>query len=230
MTDQRRSVSESPAPSTALPEAVLFDHDGTLVDTEPVWARAKEEVAAEFDAVWTEQDTLACLGQPMSMTVDRLRELGVRLTPEEIVRRLVATGQQVVAQEGIGFLPGIEPLLREVADAGIPAAIVTNATTEIARVTASRAPEGLFRTVIGDEDVQRPKPDPQPYLLAAERLGVDITRCVVVEDSPSGVAAAEAAGARVVVVPGMQPVPDGAGDARVRHEELTLAALRGVFA
>ena len=92
MTDQRRSVSDSPAPSTALPEAVLFDHDGTLVDTEPVWARAKEEVAAEFDAVWTEQDTLACLGQPMSMTVDRLRELGVRLTPEEIVRRLAATG------------------------------------------------------------------------------------------------------------------------------------------
>ena len=211
MTDQRRSVSESPAPSTALPEAVLFDHDGTLVDTEPVWARAKEEVAAEFDAVWTEQDTLACLGQPMSMTVDRLREL-------------------VVAQEGIGFLPGIEPLLREVADAGIPAAIVTNATTEIARVTASRAPEGLFRTVIGDEDVQRPKPDPQPYLLAAERLGVDITRCVVVEDSPSGVAAAEAAGARVVVVPGMQPVPDGAGDARAEHEQLSLATLRSVFA
>ena len=129
MTDQRRSVSDSPAPSTALPEAVLFDHDGTLVDTEPVWARTKEEVAAEFDAVWTEQDTLACLGQPMSMTVDRLRELGVRLSPEEIVRRLAATGQQVVAQEGIGFLPGIEPLLREVADAGIPAAIVTNAPT-----------------------------------------------------------------------------------------------------
>ena len=162
--------------------------------------------------------------------MDRLRELGVRLSPEEIVRRLAATGQQVVAQEGIGFLPGIEPLLREVADAGIPAAIVTNATTEIARVTASRAPEGLFRTVIGDEDVQRPKPDPQPYLLAAERLGVDITRCVVVEDSPSGVAAAHAAGARVVVVPGIQPVSDGAGDARAEHEQLSLATLRSVFA
>lgn len=212
-----------------LPAAVLLDHDGTLVDTEPLWGQAKEELAAEFGQSWTEQDTLDCLGQPMAMTLDRLAEIGVDLPREQMLDRLVQDAERIVARAEIDFLPGIPALLEELAAAGIPAAIVTNATSGIARLTAGRAPQGLVRTVVGDEHVQRPKPDPQPYLIAAEQLGVDPAQCVAVEDSPSGTQAAVAAGCKVVVVPGMQPVDPAAGDAHLNHQNVTLDVLRGLF-
>lgn len=209
--------------------AVLFDHDGTLVDTEPLWEEAKVELSARYDAVWTQQDTLDCLGRPMSETIDRLQGIGVDLPWDELLERLSSAAQDVVARTRIEFLPGIAPLLQELAEAEVPAAIVTNATAEIASVTAGRAPAGLIRTVIGNEDVSRPKPDPQPYLMAAQRLGVEPQCCVAVEDSPAGAASATAAGMKVVVVPGMLEVPAELGDLRSPHAELTLEAIRSLF-
>lgn len=215
--------------SHALPHAVLFDHDGTLVDTEPLWEEAKVELAAEHGVAWTQQDTLDCLGRPMSETIDRLRAIGVDLPWDEIMERLATGAREVVARTRIEFLPGIAALLDELAGAEVPAAIVTNATAEIASITAGRAPEGLIRTVIGNEDVSRPKPDPQPYLMAAERLGVAPAACVAVEDSPAGAASAAAAGMKVAVVPGMLTVPEDLGDLRADHSRLTLDALRSLF-
>lgn len=222
--------TSSRAEQPTHPAAVLFDHDGTLVDTEPLWAAAKEEIAEAHGAAWTEQDTLDCLGQPMSMTLDRLEQIGVDLPREELLGLLARTAQQKVAEANIEFLPGVADLLADLAEAGIPAAIVTNATSEVARATAARAPEGLVRTVIGNEDVSSPKPNPEPYLLAARRLGVPIEDCVAVEDSPSGAASASAAGARVVVVPGMQPVDASVGTVHLEHRDVTLAAIRALFA
>ena len=213
-----------------LPAAIFFDHDGTLVDTEPLWAQAKTELAEEFGKTWTEEDTLLCLGRPMSETIDRLHALGIDLSYDELMERLTSDARDVISRTEIPFLPGISALLQEVAEAGIPAAIVTNATAEIATMTASRGPEGLFRVVIGNENVTSPKPDPQPYLLAAQKLEVDPVQCVAVEDSPSGVASAMAAGMKTVVVPGMQPVGPREGTVHWDHEELTLAKLRGLFA
>ena len=172
--------------TNTFPAAILFDHDGTLVDTEPVWAAAKVALAAEFGGTWTEQDTLDCLGLSMQFTLDRLRERGVNLPDEEINNLLVAKVHETLAQQPVEFLPGIERFLSEVREAQIPAAVVTNATTSVARRTANAAPEGTFSVVIGNDETTHPKPDPQPYLLAAERLGVDPTQCVALEDSPSG--------------------------------------------
>ena len=112
-----------------FPQAILFDHDGTLVDTEPVWAAAKVELAAEFGGVWTAQDTLDCLGYSMKFTLDRLRERGVNLPDQQINDRLVGKVRAALADSPVEFLPGIERFLVQVRDAGIPAAIVTNATT-----------------------------------------------------------------------------------------------------
>ena len=206
--------------TNTFPAAILFDHDGTLVDTEPVWAAAKVALAAEFGGTWTEQDTLDCLGLSMQFTLDRLRE--------EINDRLVAKVHETLAQQPVEFLPGIERFLSEVRDAQIPAAVVTNATTSVARRTADAAPEGTFSVVIGNDETTHPKPDPQPYLLAAERLGVDPTQCVALEDSPSGVRSATAAGMRVIVVPGELEVPAELGTVRLKHEELTLEAVRAL--
>lgn len=215
--------------TNTFPAAILFDHDGTLVDTEPVWAAAKVALTAEFGGTWTEQDTLDCLGLSMQFTLDRLRERGVNLPNEEINDRLVAKVREALAQQPVEFLPGIERFLSEVRDAQIPAAIVTNATTSVARRTANAAPEGTFSVVIGNDETTKPKPDPQPYLLAAERLDVDPTQCVALEDSPSGVRSATAAGMRVIVVPGELEVPAELGTARMSHEELNLEAIRSLM-
>ena len=212
--------------TNTFPAAILFDHDGTLVDTEPVWAAAKVALAAEFGGTWTEQDTLDCLGLSMQFTLDRLRERGVNLPDEEINNLLVAKVHETLAQQPVEFLPGIERFLSEVREAQIPAAIVTNATTSVARRTADAAPEGTFSVIIGNDETTHPKPNPQPYLLAAERLGVDPTQCVAIEDSPSGVRSATAAGMRVIVVPGELEVPAELGTVRLKHEELTLEAVR----
>lgn len=214
--------------TNTFPAAILFDHDGTLVDTEPVWAAAKVALTAEFGGTWTEQDTLDCLGLSMQFTLDRLRERGVNLPDEEINDRLVAKVRETLAQQPVEFLPGIERFLLEVRDAQIPAAVVTNATTSVARRTANAAPEGTFSVVIGNDETTHPKPDPQPYLLAAERLGVDPTQCVALEDSPSGVRSATAAGMRVIVVPGELEVPAELGTVRLKHEELTLETVRAL--
>lgn len=214
--------------TNTFPAAILFDHDGTLVDTEPVWAAAKVALAAEFGGTWTEQDTLDCLGLSMQFTLDRLRERGVNLPDEEINNLLVAKVHETLAQQPVEFLPGIERFLSEVREAQIPAAVVTNATTSVARRTANAAPEGTFSVVIGNDETTHPKPDPQPYLLAAERLGVDPTQCVALEDSPSGVRSATAAGMRVIVVPGELEVPAELGTVRLKHEELTLKAVRAL--
>ena len=214
--------------NASFPAAILFDHDGTLVDTEPVWAAAKVALAAEFGGTWTEQDTLDCLGLSMKFTLDRLRERGVDLPDEQINERLVAKVREALAHQQVEFLPGIERFLTQVRDAQIPAAIVTNATTSIAQRTADAAPEGTFSVVIGNDETTHPKPDPQPYLLAAQRLGVEPSRCVALEDSPSGVRSATAAGMKVIVVPGELEVPAELGNARMLHTELTLDAVRAL--
>ena len=214
--------------TNTFPAAILFDHDGTLVDTEPVWAAAKVALAADFGGTWTEQDTLDCLGLSMQFTLDRLRERGVNLPDEEINDLLVAKVHETLAQQPVEFLPGIERFLSEVREAQIPAAVVTNATTSVARRTADAAPEGTFSVIIGNDETTHPKPNPQPYLLAAERLGVDPTQCVALEDSPSGVRSATAAGMRVIVVPGELEVPAELGTVRLKHEELTLQAVRAL--
>ncbi|MEX5308754.1 HAD family hydrolase [Kocuria sp. CPCC 205297] len=215
-----------------FPQAVLFDHDGTLVDTEPLWELGKQRIVAAHGGEWTERDTQDTLGRPLATTVERLSALGVPGSLDEVYREFYGVLQAVLEENPPTFIPGVVPLLEDLERAGIPAAIVTNATSEVARYTASRAPDNLFRVIIGDQEVAqgvRPKPDPDAYLEAARRLGVAPGACVVVEDSPSGAASGVAAGITTVVVPGVQQVLPGPGIVHVAdHAALTLDFLRGL--
>ncbi len=210
-------------------QAIFFDHDGTLVDTEPLWAQAKTQVTADFGGAWTEADTLATLGRPARETLERMQALGVDLPKAQVYELLKKAMGQLMAAQPVTFLPGVLPLLEEVAAAGLPTAIVTNGTWEVASRTAAQAPEGLFKALVTDEQVSRAKPDPEPYLLAAQKLGVDPAFCVALEDSPSGAQSAQAAGMKVLVLPGISPVPAELGHARYAHEDLTLAHLRALI-
>lgn len=210
-------------------EAIFFDHDGTLVDTEPLWAEAKTSVTAEFGGIWTEQDTLDTLGKPATMTFARMAELGATEPAEVLYAKLKAKMGELLAGAHVEFLPGIGALLVQVAEAGIPAGIVTNATTAVAQNTASLAPEGLFKTLVTDEQVTHAKPDPEPYLTAAQNLGVNPARCVALEDSASGAQSAMAAGMKVIIVPGLTEVPEHLGHARYTHTEITLDKIRALI-
>lgn len=211
----------------SYPLAVLFDHDGTLVNTEPQWAVAKRKVAERYGQSWSVADDHATLGGTVQDAARTFVDRGAPDSVEDITRQLA---EHVIGSmdEEIPFLPGIRSLLRELADAGIPAAIVTNALTSVARHTAAGAPEVLTR-IVSHDDVTHAKPDPEPYLRGAELLGVAPRDCVAVEDSEPGVRSAVAAGMTVVVAPGDKPVPEGPHRVFVTaHEDVTLDFLRSL--
>jgi HAD superfamily hydrolase (TIGR01509 family) len=198
----------------ALPfDALLFDMDGLLVDTEPLWLETETEVMARLGAQWREEDQQALLGGSMARTVAYLLSKA-RLHPDELpspetIARWMLDGMLVRAAAGrVVVQPGARELLSEVASAGVPYALVTSSEREFARAVLT-ATGFRFPLVVTGDDVTAHKPDPEPYLLAAKLLGVDPARCVALEDSPNGVASAEAAGCLVVAVPSLLPVLPG---------------------
>lgn len=190
------------------PAAVLWDMDGTLTDTEPLWLDAEQRLAGVYGARWGHEDALAVVGTPLLNTARIMHERGVALPPEQIVRTMARdVAARFAAAAAAGAAPwhrGAIELAAAVAAAGIPQALVTSSPTEVASAAARAA--GVFSVVVSGDDVDLPKPDPAPYLQAAAALGVDLRNAVVIEDSPSGIAAGVAAGARVIAVETALPV------------------------
>ena len=187
--------------------ALLWDLDGTLVDTEPSWIAAEYRLVAAFGGSWSDEHARALVGNPLLVSAEYLREHGgVALPAAEIVDLLLA---QVIAdvRRSVPWRPGVTRLLAESRQRGLPAAMVTMSYRELADTVAGQLPAGTFDAVVTGEEVSRGKPDPEAYLLAASRLGVDPARCLAIEDSPAGVASAEAAGCLVVAVPNQVPIP-----------------------
>ena len=191
----------------ALVSAVLWDLDGTLVDTEPSWIAAEYRLVAAYGGSWTDEDAKAQVGNPLLVTGEYLREHGgVPLPADRIVELLLADVLADVRRE-VHWRPGVRRLLAECRQQGLATALVTMSYLELAEAVADRLPAGSFDVLVTGDQVARGKPDPEAYLLAAERLGVDPARCLAIEDSPTGVASAEAAGCLVVAVPNQVPIP-----------------------
>jgi HAD superfamily hydrolase (TIGR01509 family) len=188
---------------------VLWDMDGTIVDSEPSWLGAQAEIVAEHGGVWGVAEAEALLGADMAATVAALQAAGVALPHDDVEARL----ERAVADalRTVPMRPGAFELIEEVAAAGIPQAIVTTSSSLLASVVAARLPAGALGTIVTAERVARGKPHPDPYLLAAEELGLDPARCVAIEDSPIGLAAAIAAGTAAIGVPSVAPLPAGPG-------------------
>lgn len=211
-----------------LPAAVLWDMDGTLVDTEPAWMGAEAALVEEFGGVWTQADALQMIGMPLLPAARILQAHGVDLPVETIGERLVAS---VVAAVGrhLDWQPGALELLREVRAAGVPCALVTMSYREFAEAVLTQGPEGAFDVVVTGDEVTHGKPHPEPYLRAAELLGVDITRCVAIEDSPPGVASALASGARTLGVQHIAAVEPAPGLSRAGSlQQIGLDELRAL--
>jgi HAD superfamily hydrolase (TIGR01509 family) len=205
--------------------------DGLLIDSEPLWFEAETEVMARLGGAWTEADQRQLLGSSLDNAIRYfLERAAVPATPEQVAEWLIGGMVTRVRDRGIAVMPGGTALVAEVAAAGVPYALVTSSQRRFVDAVLSRT--GLrFPLVICGNDVSRGKPHPEPYLLAARRLGADPGRCLVLEDSVTGVSAAEAAGCFVVAVPTLRAIEPRAGRVVVRSlEDLDLAWLRGAWA
>ncbi|QUW19029.1 HAD family hydrolase [Agrococcus sp. Marseille-Q4369] len=179
-----------------MPGALLFDMDGTLIDSEPLWHEEMRAFARVQGIEWTVADAHWTTGRPMIEWADRMRERGVTMDRASIIATVAGTVAAAVREE-TPWLPGSVALLERVAEAGVPAALVTNATRENAEALLQAAPAGALRFAVTADDVERSKPDPEPYALAVRRLGADASGSVAFEDSSSGARSAAAAGARL---------------------------------
>ena len=210
-------------------QAVLFDMDGLLVDSEPLWFEVETEVMARMGATWSHADQQHLVGGSMNRSLRYMLARATRPAPEETVARWLAEGiTGLVREHGVPMLPGARELLAEVSAAGVPCALVTSAQRDLMEAVLETTGV-VFDATVCAADVRLGKPDPEPYLLAADRLGVHPGGCVALEDSPNGIASAEAAGCAVIAVPNVAPVPAQPGRVIATSlREVDLARLRDV--
>jgi HAD superfamily hydrolase (TIGR01509 family) len=191
--------------------AVLFDMDGLLVDSEPLWLETEIAVMARLGAEWTEADQVQLLGGSLERTVRHLLAKAAKPAPPEVVGEwLMSDIAERVRRHAVPVRPGARELLAAVAQAGLPSALVTSSERRF--MNAVLAATGLrFDVLVCAEDVTATKPDPEPYLLAAKLVGVPPGDCFALEDSPNGVASAQSAGCRVIAVPSLVPISPAPG-------------------
>ncbi len=190
--------------------------DGLLIDSEPLWLEAETAVMARLGAGWTAADQMQLLGGSLERTVRYLLARATRPAPPGQVAEWLMSGiAEQVRDHGVPVQPGARELLAEVATVGLPHALVTSSERRFMDVVLART--GLrFDALVCADDVSVTKPDPEPYLLAAKLLGADPARCFALEDSPNGVASAEAAGCRVIAVPSLVAIEPAPGRTVVR--------------
>ncbi|MDI1464555.1 HAD family phosphatase [Catellatospora sp. KI3] len=181
---------------------MLFDMDGTLFDSEPLWDIAIDELAAEYGAVLAAEVRLAMVGRsvPESMVLfhDGIGQSwrDAKTSSDWIYERVA-----VLFASDLVWRPGARELLAEVRAAGIPAALVTSTNRRVVEIALDTLGRDTFDAVVCGDEVAFTKPHPDPYLRAAKLLGVEPADCLAIEDSPTGAASALAAGARVIAVP-----------------------------
>ncbi|AWE49365.1 HAD family hydrolase [Streptomyces nigra] len=229
MTSTVPALSTRTADGSAL-QAVLLDMDGTLVDSEGFWWDVEVEVFASLGHTLDDTWRHVVVGGPMTRSAGFLIEAtGADIGLDELTV-LLNQGFEDRIDSSLPLMPGAARLLAELSVHGIPTALVSASHRRIIdRVLTTLGPQHFALTVAGDE-VSRTKPHPDPYLLAAAGLGADPARCAVVEDTATGVAAAEAAGCQVVAVPSIAPIAPAARRTVVPSlEHVDLAFLRGLM-
>ena len=191
----------------AEPKAVLWDFDGTLVDTEPLWAATEREMLAGYGVEWGEDMMLACHGQHAMITAQMMADdMGIPGEAAAVWQELHERIAAHIRAHDLPWMAGARELMAELADAGVPCAIVTASDRIILEAARERLP-GNVEVIVTVDEVSRAKPHPEGYLTAASRLGVAAEDAVALEDSVPGTTAALAAGAVVYAVPSMVDLP-----------------------
>nr|WP_255312183.1 HAD family phosphatase [Rhodococcus rhodnii] len=215
-----------------LPAAVLWDMDGTLLDSERLWDVAMRELSEHLGGPMSEETREATLGASSANALAVLFDsLGPEQKPAAVADAKVWLFARVgeLFGGGLDWRPGARDALATVRGLGLRTALVTNTERVLTEPALDTIGRDFFDASVCGDEVPSGKPDPDPYLRGAELLGVDPRDCLAVEDSPTGTAAAAAAGCRVLVVPSEAAVPAGPGrvfrDGLVGLSEADIAAV-----
>ena len=186
---------------------ILWDMDGTLIDTEPYWMEAEYELVESFGKTWSQDQAFKLVGNALPVSAHIIiDETHIPLTPDEVVERLLV-GVIARLKQHVPWRPGARELLLEARQAGVPCALVTMSYESFARVLVDALPDNTFEVVVTGDKVERGKPFPDAYLTAASQLALNPRDCVAIEDSATGVRAAVAAGVPTVAVPHIVAIP-----------------------
>ncbi|WEV74129.1 HAD family phosphatase [Bifidobacterium sp. ESL0798] len=154
-------------------KAVLWDMDGTLIDSEPYWHQVEMDIAGEHGGYWSEEIGWTCSGKPVPQVAQLMIDKGTKLSVPE-VGRLMIEGVARKEAEHMPWIPGVEDVLRSLIAAGIPSVLVTASPRRMAENLVRQAPEGAFVGYVCGEDDLPKKPNPAPYLAAAKIVDIKV--------------------------------------------------------
>lgn len=181
--------------------AVLWDMDGTLIDTEPLWMHTELKMLERYGLELPEEVRQRLIGSGLQHAAGLFQNLGVPLARDEIVAEWVRGVGDGLRESAAQWRPGAIELLTSLQEAAIPSALVTMSVRSFADQVLELLPAGMFQAVVSGDDVAYEKPDPDPYLRGAAALGVPIEDCLAFEDSPTGLSSASASGAVAIGIP-----------------------------
>ena len=215
----------------SLPKAVLWDMDGTLVDSEPYWLLSESALAEDYGKVWTQESGNHLIGKSLYESSAFLKDhLDIKdLSAQQIIDRLTDSVLSKL-QHSLPWRPGALELLMELKQAGVKTALVTMSMRRKALAVAEAIPFQAFDVVVAGDDVTHGKPHPEPYEKAAALLGFKPSECIAIEDSTTGLRSAEAAGCLPLGIVNLIPLEQTG--TRVIRQSLTgmnLEALRGLM-
>jgi len=211
-------------------DAVFFDMDGLLVDSEPEWFQSEIEVTRPFGYAWTEEDQVACLGGPLSRVGKYMHDKcdGAQ-TPESFTQALIDT-QALKMRGNTLTMPGALSLVRELQANGIKTGLVSASPRNIVDAVLDNLGHDLFPFSISSDDVENTKPHPDCYLKAATMTDSNIHNCLVFEDSLTGMKAATSSGAYLIAVPHLVTIEESSKVRVIASlEQLNFGKLRQLF-
>ena len=211
-------------------DAVFFDMDGLLVDSEPEWLKSESEITAAYGYQWTSQDQVACLGGPLSRVGQYMHDkCNQAETPDFFTNKLVDV-QSERMRSHTPFMPGAYELVQDLQRNGVKTGLVSASPRIIVDAVLDNVGADLFPFSISSDDVERTKPHPDAYLKAAQITNSAIGNCLVFEDSLTGVGAATSSGAWLVAVPHLVHVDESERVRVIRSlEQLNFSKIQELF-
>ena len=211
-------------------DAVFFDMDGLMVDSEPEWFKSETEVTAKFGYDWSEEDQIACLGGPLTRVGKYMHDKckGAE-TPEYFTQTLIDT-QALKMRGNTPTMPGALELVRELQSQGVKTGLVSASPRNIVNAVLDNLGHDLFPFSISSDDVEKTKPNPDCYLKAAVMTDSDIQNCLVFEDSLTAMQAATSSGAYLIAVPHLVSIDESAKVRVISSlEQMSFAKLQNLF-
>ena len=182
-------------------EAILFDMDGLFIDSEPEWHAAETEMMRSYGYDWQPADLLQCLGGPLARVTEYMSSCLKGSIKPEVLAKEIIDEMTTRLSSATTYMPGAIEFSKLVSQARIPQALVSASPRTLVNAVVSNLDQNYFKETVAAGDIERTKPFPDPYLHAAKLLDVEISNCLIFEDSQTGITAATASGAFVVAIP-----------------------------